>query len=458
MKRFPLVLLATLLVAACTPTPTPANPVVVQPVAGGPTLLRDDITLRRVAPAGDGAIRIAQSPADRAVYVLNAGSGLLRLDLAAGTLAPVATIAEIFEEGAQPTGLAFGPDGSAYLVANKPSGTNNRGLIARGTPADGGFSWARLATTESYPLSGTQYDHQFNGVVVSPDGQFVYVNSGSRTDHGEIQTNGGAYPDLREVPLTSAVLRLPADGADLTVPNDEAGLAPYLFADGLRNAYDLAFAPNGSLFAGDNGPDADLPDELNLLVEGRHYGFPWRFGSQDNPQRDPAYDPSQDPLLNQDFVAVQRGTYANDPTFPPPPAAFTDPVANRGPAATVYRKADGSEGDAAAEGQQLHTFTPHRSPLGLLFIDGEAMPANLRGRGANLSAFVLSWGSAGGDLSDVGKDLLHLDLTPAGDTYTATTTQIARDFKRPIDAVLDGNKLYILEFDAGGAIWELSFS
>lgn len=456
MNRSTLLLAAVLVLAACG-APAPPAPVEVRPVAAGPTLLRPDITLRRLVDAGDGTIRLAQSPTNGTIYTLHPGRGLLRLGLADGSLAPVASATQISAAGAQPTGMAFGPDGALYVVANLPRGTRNQGLVTRGTPSGDTFIWVVLATTESYPLSGTQFDHMFNGVAVSPDGRSVFVNSGSRTDHGEIQTNGGAYPDTREVPLTSAVLRLPADATDLSIPADADVLAPYLFADGLRNAYDLAFAPDGQLFAVDNGPDADYPDELNALVAGRHYGFPWRFGAQANAQADPAYDPAADRLLHDDYVAVQRGTYANDPTFPPPPGPFSDPIVSKGPAAATYRASDGSEVDAPANGEAAYTFTPHRSPLGLVFAQGDAMPADLRPRGRTQSAFVLSWGTVGGTLSDRGQDLLHLTLTPADDGYTATATQVARDFKRPIDAILDGNRLYVLEFDPGGALWELTF-
>src|SRR5690606_3749487 len=50
--------------------------------------------------------------------------------------------------------------------------------------------------------------------------------------------------------------------------------------------YDLAYCPDGRLFATDNGPDQiseRLPyipwDEINLIVDGGHYGYPQFFGS-----------------------------------------------------------------------------------------------------------------------------------------------------------------------------------
>ncbi len=36
-------------------------------------------------------------------------------------------------------------------------------------------------------------------------------------------------------------------------------------------------------------------------------------------------------------------------------------------------------------------------------------------------------------------------------------TQIARDFKNPIDAVMIENRLTMLEYGSDGAVWELTF-
>jgi glucose/arabinose dehydrogenase len=446
--------------AAAAPTSAPATRPTAeqQPIAGGPVLLRDGIALRKVVDIQGGSIRMARNPANGEVFVLNPQSGLYRVKLDAPASATQAIQVTDIITDAVPSGMAFGPDGTLFVVANRTvRRLYNQAVIRRGMAVSGGFRWETLAQTEPYPLSNTPFDHLYNGIAVSPDGTSVFVNAGSRTDHGEVENNGFNFPDAREVPLTSAILRLPADARDLVLPNNETGLKPYLFADGTRNAYDPAFAPNGELFVGDNGPDADYPDELNWIREGRHYGFPWRFGNQDNPQQFPDYDSAKDKRLQKDFTAVQKGTYKNDPSFPKPPGTFTDPVANHGPDAVQYRADDGEAHDAAAEGQVLYSFTPHRSPLGLVFADDPKMPADLRGEGDTLSAFIVSWGAAGGTLTDRGQDLLHLQLTKQGDTYEATTTQIARGFKNPIDAVMIENRLYVLEFGAGSAIWELTF-
>jgi glucose/arabinose dehydrogenase len=273
-----------------------------------------------------------------------------------------------------------------------------------------------------------------------------------------VEDNSSNFPDTRDVALTAKIFQIPADAEDLILPYDEEALKAEgrIFAWGTRNSYDPAFAPNGDLFAGDNGPDADFPDELNWLRQGKHYGFPWRFGDQDNPQQFPDYTGVGDKHLSTDFMAVQTGRYRNDPTFPKAPGEFTPPVANLGPDADQYRADDGSQLDASSEGKPLYTFTPHRSPLGLVFSTSSKMPADFRGNETTFSAFLLSWGAAGGTLTDKGQDLLHLELTKRGDNYETTATQIAREFKNPIDAVLIENRLYILEFGSGN-IWELTF-
>ncbi|HTC70611.1 MAG TPA: PQQ-dependent sugar dehydrogenase [Acidothermaceae bacterium] len=427
-----------------------------QPVPGGPILDRTGITLRKVVDVPQYSVRLALDPVGDSVYVLNPQTGLERVDLTAGTLTPVAKAADIVDGVV--SGLAFGPNGAAYVVANKANGTKTtHAIIRRGTPnGTSGFTWSTLAITDDYPLGNDSYDHLYNGIVVSPDGSSVFVNAGSRTDHGEVESNAGQFPGVRELPLTSAIFKLPANANNLALHDTDVALKPYLYADGTRNAYSLAFAPNGQLFATDNGPDADFPDELNLIQQGANYGFPWRFGNQANPQSLPGYDPSKDPRIEPSSGAAQGKTYYNDPTFQKAPTTtFTDPLVNVGPDAADYVDDSGTVQDAAAQGTTLSTFTPHISPLGLVFTSTglDDMFA-----GGQLHAFMLSWGASIGDLPDQGKDLDALTFFPTSTGYTLSTEQLAEGFDNPIDDVLIGNHLYVLEYGQGGAIWELTFS
>ena len=131
---------------------------------------------------------------------------------------------------------------------------------------------------------------------------------------------------------------------------------------------------------------------------------------------------------------------------------FTDPVANLGPDADKFRGTDGAEQDASDAGRPIYTFTPHRAPLGLSFDTAGALTTFKN------DGFVLSWGWGieRPTLSDTGQDLLHLDLSRQGDRYEARVTQIARGFDHPIDSVLIGNALYVLEYGGAGAIWEIT--
>ncbi len=424
------------------------------PQPGYPVALRDDITIRKAAEVGPGMMRLVKDPGSNDLYYLSPQGDVFFLSPQPDREVRGSLAYSRSEIGGAPyaMGLAFGPDRTLYVVGNESQDSRNRCIIRKGVISGKGRTWSTLARTEWYPKSDTQFDHLCNGIAVSPDGKHVYFNSGSRTDHGEAQDAGGKWPGLREVPLTAAIFRVPAGAQDLVLPNDEAKLRAggYLFADGVRNAFDLAFNAAGDLFAVDNGPDANFPDELNWIRQGRHYGFPWRFGDQDNPQQFPDYDPGADRRLSDDFVAVQQGLYANDPTFPPPPTAFTDPILNFGPDADQFQDANGQIRDASDLGQPLAGLTMHRSPLGLTFDVAGRLGGDFKGAG-----FLLSWGAAGGPHTDRGQDLLLIRLRKVGDDYHMNATQIVTGFQNPMDSALIGNKLYVLDYSGKGAIWEI---
>ncbi len=439
-------------------TAAPTAPVVNQPIPGGPVLLRADMTLRKLLDVGGGASKLALNPTDGKLYVLTLSNGVYSVDTGASPNKQQVVSADALPGMSE--GLAFGQDGTIYVVTNLAANHKTQATVRRGKPnGSGGYTFSILAQTVPYALSETYVDHLWNGIAVSPDGKYVFVNAGSRTDHGEVEDAGFRFPDTRDLPLTARIFRFPIDSNNLQLPDDEAALATLgvVYVTGTRNAYDMAFAPNGDLFAVDNGPDADYPDELNWIRQGLNYGFPWRFGLVDNPQQFPSYSPLNDKHLSTDFDAVKRGTYHTDPTFPKSPGGFADPVINLGPAATQYRADDGSQHAAAAEGKTLNTFTAHRSPLGLAFATDPKLPADLRGNTTTFSAFISSYGAAGGTLTDSGQDLLHMQLTKNGDNYQAVTTQIARGFKNPVAAVLIENRYYLLENGGNGAIWEITF-
>ena len=379
------------------------------------------------------------------------------------TLVPSGTVYTTADHGfSRPSALFIDADGTFYILKRIDLSGYNIATITKGEvdPSSSERTWFTLAETAPYERCDCIFNHEVNGLVVSPDNRSLFINSGSRTDHGEVQDGNRAFPDLRETALTSVVLRVPTDAHDLVLPNNRDALRAqgFLFAEGLRNSYDLAFAPNGDLFAAENGPDRDMAEELNWLREGHHYGFPWRMGLEDTPQQFPDYDPASDFLLPARFTAVREGYYHNDPTYPPPPRDFTDPVINLGPDADAYRDpADGQIKDASEEGVRFATFTAHRSPLGLVFDTDNALDEPFKGDG-----FVLSWteGDPDGDdiagpFNDPSEDLLHLDLAKVGDNYEARVSRIVGGFSNPIDAEIIGNRIYVIEWGGGRGLWEI---
>lgn len=429
-----------------------------------PRLLDPQLQIRRVLSLPRNTIAIARNPADGRLWLANANGDLGWVDPDALSPALEVVYRSADHQVTRVAAFAIGPDGTFYLTENRPKGRYTIAVLIKGVSEGdaGGRRWAALARTEPYPLCGNNFDHQANGIAVSPDNRYVFLNSGSRTDHGEVQSNQGAFPGLREVPLTSAIFRLPANGEELVLPAGENALTAsgYLFADGLRNAYDLAFDAEDRLFATENGPDRDMDDELNWIREGHHYGFPWRMGAEDNPQQFPSYAPATDRLLPASFVAVTRGTYANDPTFPPPAGPFTDPVRNLGPDADSFRDpADGRVKDASELGLARSTFTSHRSPLGLVFDATRRLGPPYTG-----GALVMGWTegdpigqSRAGPFRDPGQDLLFVDLHPRGEGFDARVVRIADRFANPVDAALQGNRLFVVEFGGGRGLWEVTF-
>ncbi|MEM6783853.1 MAG: T9SS type A sorting domain-containing protein [Bacteroidota bacterium] len=423
----------------------------------------DGVSVREAAAVpqtnDEHPIRIARNPADGALYVLatsNPGgtgattSTIYRLDAQAGETFDLVPVLTHNAHGTpRAVGMAFGPDGSFYLVGNAEAGDDRTRLVVRrGTPVGTSWRWATVATSEPYRLSRTWFDHRANAVAVTPDGSTLIVNSGARTDHGEM------YGGVREEGLTAILLQIPAAARDLVLPNDREALRAdgYLFAEGIRNTADLAFAPNGDLFGPENAGDRDDSEELNWLREGRHYGFPWRIGTSTTPMQFPGYDPAADPFVsparNLDNEADTGWYFSDDPTFPAPPdgVAFTEPIPNVGPDADRYRDpVTGALLDASDTGTAAGTFTAHRSPLGLVFDADSALAAPLTG-----SAFVLSFNGPGDSLLDRmgggGNDLLALDLEAGPGGYTLSATLVASGFDHPVDAAMGDGVLYVIEY------------
>jgi hypothetical protein len=421
-----------------------------------PVALRDDITISDYISVGPNAVRILLDPVTKDIFYTTFEGGIVRVrhDFAGNKyLEEEYTAADHSITRLQ--GAVF-LDSTLYLVGNISvnRGKGTKGIMMKGQlNKSGKRDWSLVFITEDVGSTKTIYDHGFNGIVISPDKKYFYINSGARTDHGEVQDNDGEYPNSRDEPLTACVLRIPVNSEALYLPDDRDFLVRngFLFADGIRNAFDLAWSPDGKLFAVSNSSDYDHPEDMFWLREGRHYGFPWVMGNLDNPQqyKDWHPDPKTDPFINPFCHAWNVRYFRNDPDFPKrPKQKFTAPVLNLGPDANEYRdRKTGKVMDADTTGVRVGTFTPHRSPLGLFFDTEGVLIDSL-----NKDGFVLSWtfgkrSSLMRPFSSLGADMMHLDLRydAKSDNYLVRTTRIVEGFDGPTDAILIGNDVYVIE-------------
>ena len=258
-------------------------------------------------------------------------------------------------------GWVFGLDfyqGSLYAAID--------GSVRRFTDEDGDG----VSDEETVLLTGLPREHygghSNSGLTISPDG-LIYMTVGGTSDHG---------PEVE--PLGGTILTMPVAGGTADV-----------YATGFRNPYDLAFCPDGRLYASDNGPDEisdgvqeTAPDEVNLVLPGRNYGYPDYYGVQD------------------------------------PSTGTESPIAN----------------------------LPLRAgATGIVCHDGSGLPADFAG-----NLFVTMWGTFTAP-SETGRRVMRVQLQEAADgSVTGTTTEFAANFGHPIDIVeeADGN-LLVLDFELG---------
>jgi len=208
--------------------------------------------------------------------------------------------------------------------------------------------------------------HSNSGIAITPEG-LIYMTVGGTSDHG---------PEVE--PLGGTILTMPI-----------AGGTADLYASGLRNPYDIAFCPDGRLYASDNGPDqlADdvtetTPDEVNLVLPGRNYGYPDYFGVQD-------------------------------------PATGTE-----SPIALLPLRAGAT---------------------GIVCHDGAGLP---QGYAGNL--FVTMWGTFTAP-TETGRRVMRVQLEETSDGgVMGTTTEFAAGFGHPIDILEEADgSLLVLDFERG---------
>ncbi len=382
--------------------------------------------LREVVRMTSHGVRMASDGTGKVIYVLIENGDVWRLEPETAAFRQILWAKNYLDRkpGDTPSplfvlGMALSKDGRLYIASNQPNNLKppfqNRVTIYRTTSmVDGDPVEPKVWFEKSYP-GNSAYVHGMEHIAFGPDGM-LYAGNGARTDANQSNPDPNYYSG-GELPVTSSIWRL-----DPAIENPEIEV----FVRGVRNPYGFCWNDRGEMFATENGPDADAPEELNFIQKGKHYGFPYRFADWTKK----AYDHT-----------------------PEPPAGleFTLPIANLGP-------------DGGYDGKPIYTFDPHSGPGGIVFL-GEDFPPEWRG------SFILNrFGNFIRTPKDnVGFDILQVKLQKdAQGVYQAHVYTVLKPLGRPIDVHHSGRgKLYICEYsrptnNAGsfalpGRILELSF-
>lgn len=242
-------------------------------------------------------------------------------------------------------------------------------------------SYERINTT--LPTSG---NHWSRTLKIGPDSR-LYVSVGSSCN-----------VCIEKHSNRATILSFKLDGSDKKV-----------HASGLRNSVGFDWHPiTGDLYATDNGRDHlgdDIPPcELNKIVAGGFYGWPYAYG---NKQIDPNFGKGQQDLINQSISPV-------------------------------------------------HHFKAHSAPLGIAFLAGDHWPKSFQN--SAIVALHGSWNRT----EKQGYKLVSLQWGNHNDDNTIVEQDFVSGFEignhvigRPVDIATTENTLYFSD-DYAGLIYQIT--
>ena len=227
--------------------------------------------------------------------------------------------------------------------------------------------------------------HFTKTVVFGPDGM-MYVSIGSSCNICD-----------ESDPRRASVMRYNPDGSGETI-----------FSMGLRNSVALAFHPeSGELWAANNGRDRigdDIPpEEINILAEGKHYGWPYCYG---------------DGNMNPEYSREEEKC---DDTLPP-----------------------------------IFDMQAHSAPLGMRFYSGAEFPTEYRGD--LFIAFHGSWNRSKKTGYKIVRVLIENGF-PVGieDFVSGWLTPYGSVFGRPVDIEFSVDGAMFISDDQEGFIYRVAY-
>lgn len=295
---------------------------------------------------------VAWGPDDMIWITERMGRRIVRIDPATGEQKVVATISEAHAEGGHEglLGMVFGPDfrkeskeGHIYICYTyRPKGGDvdsaRKRIVRYRYNQKSGKLGKAFTVLDAIPAGD---DHNAGRMVIGPD-RMLYLSLG---DLGHNQGASITKPNLAQrlpsqkevdnknwVAYVGKVLRIDIN-KNGAIPVDNptlGGVKSHVYTYGHRNPQGLAFIGD-NLFSCEHGPSVD--DEINLLVSGGNYGWPYVAGYRDNNSYHfadwskasaaalKAYNPSQ-PDTFPEGVVVQKETDWNAPNYVDPVKTF----------------------------------------------------------------------------------------------------------------------------------------
>jgi len=366
----------------------------------------EGFTLREVVRLPQKCVRIASDGEGKILYLLSENGDVWRLETENGSLRQHFRAKNYLEKRPGDIGgplfvlgMAMDKQKRLYIASNQQNKATlpvqNIVTIYRTTTfVEGDPAEPKPWFQTNYP-GAPAYIHAVEHIAFGPDGM-LYIGNGARTDGGQHGGDTNTYYGKGETPITACMWRVDPQAEKPTLE---------IFARGIRNAYGFCWNDKGEMFATENGPDADAPEELNLVEQGKHYGFPYTYANWTNK----AYRFTPDP---------------------PPGLEFTLPIPNLGPAGGFY-------------GEPVYTFDPHSGPGGIVFL-GDDFPEGWRG-----TLLLNRFGNFIRTPKDnVGYDVLQVKLNKdSAGKYEAHIYTVLAPLGRPIDVHLSGRgKVYICEY------------
>lgn len=318
--------------------------------AQAPAPGNEQFAVRVVASGLENPWEMLWGPDGRIWITERTGKRVVRVNPVDGAISPALTVPDVMQKLGQDglLGMAFHPD----LLRNKGS---DFVYLAMTYDSDPGPAEVRRLRIRRYTYdSRTQTlgsprdivsglpagsDHISGRLVFGRD-QKLYLTVG---DGGFNQLSLYCQPiRAQELPTAAEIaasdfqhyqgkiLRINLDGS---VPADNptlGGVRSHIYTYGHRNAQGLIVAPNGRIYASEHGPSID--DELNLIVRGKNYGWPYVAGYKDDQVYEytnwsasaptPCSSLKYTERVAPASVPHQKESAWNDPAFMPPLRTF----------------------------------------------------------------------------------------------------------------------------------------